>query len=184
VKASTPKTKAEKLAQKIWLESGGSVPVDVNAVAAAHRICIKTEPMEDDVSGMMVTSEAGTTSILVNASHADVRRNFSTAHELGHYFLHRSTSPVFVDSKSGSQGAQVFFRDGKAAAGTHYQEIEANAFAAELLMPEAEIRKIFPEKISAMELDDFEKKIEDVAKGWNVSKSALTIRLNRLGITD
>lgn len=181
MKASTPKTKAEKLAQKIWQENGASVPVDVNAVAAAHRIGIKTEAMEDDVSGMMVTSEAGIASILINADHAVVRQNFSTAHELGHYFLHRSTSPVFVDSK---KGAQVFFRDGKAATGTHYQEIEANAFAAELLMPETEIRKIFPEKISAMELDYFEDEIEKVAKNWKVSKSALTIRLNRLGITD
>lgn len=181
MKASTPKTKAEKLAQKIWQESGSSVPVDVNAIADAHRVGIKIEAMEDDVSGMMVTSEAGVASILINASHATVRQNFSTAHELGHYFLHRSTSPVFVDSK---RGAQVFYRDGKAAAGTNYQEIEANAFAAELLMPEAEIRKIFPEKISAMELDYFEETIEKVARDWKVSKSALTIRLSRLGITD
>lgn len=181
MKASTPKTKAEKLAQKIWQDSGSCVPVNVNAIAVAHRIGIKTEVMEDDVSGMMVTSEAGVASILVNAIHAAVRQNFSTAHELGHYFLHRTTSPVFVDSK---KGAQVFFRDGKAAAGTHYQEIEANAFAAELLMPEVEIRKVFPEKISAMELDYFEEKIDELAKEWKVSKSALTIRLNRLGITD
>jgi Zn-dependent peptidase ImmA (M78 family) len=181
MKASTAKTKAERLAQKIWQESGSRVPVDLNAIAAEHQIAIKTEVMEADVSGMMVTSEGGVASILVNGLHASVRQNFSTAHELGHYFLHRATSPVFVDSKN---GAQVFFRDGKAAAGTHYQEIEANAFAAELLMPEREVRKVFPEKISAMELDYYEEKIGELAKDWQVSKSALTIRLNRLGITD
>jgi len=176
VKASTPKTKAEKLAQTLWQESGSSVPVDVKAIAAAHQITIHDEDLEDDVSGMMVTSEAGVASILVNSRHADARKNFSTAHELGHYFLHRALSPVFVDSK------QVFFRDAKASAGTHWQEIEANAFAAELLMPEAKIREEFPEKISPMELDSFEEQIKVLAKTWNVSQSALTIRLNRLGI--
>jgi len=181
LKPSTPKTKAEKLAQRIWLGSGGGVPVDLKAIAEAHHIRIKNEAMELEISGMMVTSEAGATSIVVNAHDSAVRRNFSSAHELGHYFLHRTASPVFVD---GQKGSQVFFRDGKASAGTHYQEIEANAFAAELLMPESEIRKLFPEKISAMELDHFEDQIDRVSKDWDVSKIALTIRLNRLGITD
>ncbi len=64
-----------------------------------------------------------------------VRQRFTIAHELGHFFLHRASSTVFVDA------APIFFRDESSSNGSQREEIEANAFAAELLMPEDAIRQ-------------------------------------------
>lgn len=167
------KSRAEKQATKIWQEAGCPVPVDPSKIAQLYgiEVCPPAD-LEDDVSGMMITREDGSVVIVVNKSHAKSRKRFSVAHELGHYFLHRAVSPVFVDSK------KVFYRDARAAEGTARQEIEANAFAAELLMPEEEVRKWFPQKLSPMDDDDVEK----VAKEFEVSVAALSFRLVRLGL--
>lgn len=170
------KSKAEKQALKTWQSFGSPVPTDVDALAAQLEIDVMYEPLEYDVSGMMVTREDGSVVIVVNDSHAENRQRFSVAHELGHYFLHRDISPVFVDSK------KVFYRDGVAAGGTNVQEIEANAFAAELLMPEAKIREIFPERVSLMDIDT--DAIDAAASLLKVSTTALSFRLMRLGLLE
>ncbi|MBX9685877.1 MAG: ImmA/IrrE family metallo-endopeptidase [Candidatus Obscuribacterales bacterium] len=170
------KSRAEKLATKIWEESGKMMPVDVVKIATMHKIRVHTEDLEDDVSGMMVTCEDGSVSIVVNSGHHKNRHRFSIAHELGHYFLHRAMSPIFVDSN------KVFFRDARAAEGNNKQEIEANAFAAELLMPETKVRQYFPSSFSLMEVEQLADDIEKVAKKFGVSSAALSIRLHRLGI--
>ncbi len=76
----------------------------------------------------------------------------------------------------------MFFRDEKSAQGTKFQEIEANTFAAELLMPEKVLRKrLSQEPLDA--LDDFEKSaLGELANELQVSCQALTIRLTRLGL--
>lgn len=166
------KSKAEKLATKIWEDAGKHFPVEPQKIAALHKIEVKLQDLEDDVSGMMVTREDGNAVIAVNEHHSKTRQRFSMAHELGHFFLHRTVSPVFVDSK------KVFYRDARASEGTIRQEIEANAFAAELLMPAAEVRKRFPEKLSGTEEDE----MDVSAKEFGVSVLALSIRLQRLGL--
>ena len=173
---SMPKSKAEKLATKTWEETGRMMPVDVSKIASIHNIQVHTEDLEADVSGMMVTCEDSSVSIVINCNHHANRHRFSIAHELGHYFMHRALSPVFVDS------TKVFFRDARASEGTNRQEIEANAFAAELLMPEEEVRKRFPHTFSLMEVEELAEEIEKRAKEFGVSTAALSIRLNRLGV--
>lgn len=170
------KSKAERQATKVWETFGAQVPTDVEALAASHNIDLMYEPLEKDVSGMMVTRDDGTVAVVINQYHAANRQRFSVAHELGHYFMHREISPVFVDSK------KIFYRDGVASGGTNPQEIEANAFAAELLMPEVEIRKVFTERFSLMETDlDV---IDGAAEYFKVSTTALSFRLIRLGLLE
>lgn len=64
--------------------------------------------------------------------------------------MHRAVSPVFVESK------KVSYRDARASKGSVKQEIQANGFAAELLMPEEEVRKPFAAKVSLMDIDSIE----------------------------
>jgi Zn-dependent peptidase ImmA (M78 family) len=176
--ASAPRyrSKAEKQALKAWEAFGSPVPVNVDAFASQLHIDVMYEALEQDVSGMMVTREDGSVVIVVNQEHAENRQRFSVAHELGHYFLHRDISPIFVDSK------KVFYRDGVAAGGTNPQEIEANAFAAELLMPESKIRELFPDRLSLMDMDmDM---VDYAAKLFKVSTAAVSFRLIRLGLLE
>ena len=148
--------------------------MDPRKIAELHDIEVRQEDLEEDVSGMMVTREDSSVVIVVNNAHHRNRHRFSVAHELGHYFLHRAVSPVFVDSK------QVFYRDATASEGTKRQEVEANAFAAELLMPESEVRNRFPHKLSLMDVEEVEK----ASRFFGVSNTALSFRLIRLGLLE
>jgi hypothetical protein len=72
----------------------------------------------------MLVIDADETTIVLNKLHPQERRNFTLAHELGHYFLHRHESSKFVDLSEDLSGQ-------------HDSEIEqqANAFAAAVLLP-------------------------------------------------
>ena len=80
----------------------------------------------------MIYIKDGVPIIGVNSLHHPNRQRYTIAHELGHLELHRQliTSEVHVD-----KGFPVLMRDPKSATGTELHEIEANQFAAELLMP-------------------------------------------------
>lgn len=112
------KSRAERQALRIWEEAGSHMPVEPSKIAELHSIEVLPKDLEDDVSGMMVTREDASVVIVVNEHHHENRKRFSVAHELGHYFLHRGVSPVFVDSK------KVFYRDARASEGTVRQEID------------------------------------------------------------
>ncbi|MBF6612273.1 MAG: ImmA/IrrE family metallo-endopeptidase [Chloroflexi bacterium] len=165
---------AKQTARRISKEYGDQLPVDVVAIARAHNIDVREVPLDESVSGVLIVKD-GRAIIGVNVAHHPNRKRFSIAHELGHYFLHGRDAPsnVFVDA------APVFFRDEHSSDGTEYQEIQANAFAAELLMPEtlvkAELRK---KRVDAFD----EAALHDLAEGFGVSAQALSIRLTKLGL--
>lgn len=160
---------AERAARELLAQYGDKLPINVDAIAADLRIVVREVELEDDVSGMLaVSGERGL--MHINATHHPNRRRFSQAHELAHFILHRSHSEVFVDA---------FHRDGESSKGTQPEEIQANAFAAELLMPE----KVLREKLRERPLDIFdEDAVRQLAKQFGVSPQALTIRLTRLNL--
>ena len=94
------------------------------------------------------------------------------AHELGHFLLHKDKSNVFLDE------APIFFRDERSSDGSEREEIEANAFAAALLMPEEILREIIRNK--PLDAQD-DVAVRRLATQFGVSIQALTIRLTRLG---
>jgi Zn-dependent peptidase ImmA (M78 family) len=138
-------------------------------------IIIRKESLEDSVSGMLVIKDNQSV-IVVNSNHHTNRQRFTIAHELGHYFLHKNSANVFFDE------SLLFFRDERSAQGVKFQEIEANTFAAEFLMPEQAMReRISQEPLDA--LDDLEQSaLGRLATEFQVSCQALTIRLMRLGL--
>jgi Zn-dependent peptidase ImmA (M78 family) len=106
-----------------------------------------------------------------------LRQRFTIAHELGHYQLHlHSANEIFVD-----KDFIVKYRSEKKYSETEIrQEREANQFAAELLMPrefiKAEIIKKKYQRLSEMEF------LEKLAKTFDVSVAAMTIRANDLDL--
>lgn len=162
---------AMQAAKDVLEQYPSGVPVDVVAIAKAFEIEVRLEALEDQVSGVLLV-QADHPVIGVNAHHHPNRQRFSIAHELGHFVLHRDKEPFFID-------AAVFFRSEGATPETWAQEREANAFAAELLLPQHALEEIWrTEPIDVF--DDV--KLRSLANHFGVSTQALAIRLSELGL--
>ena len=126
--------------------------------------------MEVDHSGFLLV-EGGKATIGINKRHHKNRQRFTAAHELGHYLLHASEGDSFFVDKS-------YHRSPLSSAGTNKHEIEANRFAANLLMPKAFLIQ------DASELELMDKDIYELAKNYGVSEEAMALRLAKLRLID
>ncbi|HEU5236521.1 MAG TPA: ImmA/IrrE family metallo-endopeptidase, partial [Pyrinomonadaceae bacterium] len=116
--------KASELLQKSKVTKA---PVNVEKIANDLGIAVRRTPTEDDISGFLVRNAGEQPVIGVNTLHHPNRQRFTIAHELGHFELH--TNEVHVDR------VIVQLRSGESSSGENPDEVEANRFAAELLMP-------------------------------------------------
>lgn len=143
--------------------------VDVNKIAAKQGMQVIEEDLPDNVSGALDCRTKEEPIVLLNKHHHLNRKRFSLAHEIGHFVLHKMTG-VHMDTK-------IFLRSDSPSLQGVKIEREANQFAAELLMPELEIRnawKNLPE-------DWFdESPLQIIAKQFKVSEGALFIRMKQL----
>lgn len=151
-------------------------PVPVERIAKALGIKVQRVALDDDLSGLIYID--GQRPIIgVNSRHHPNRRRFTLAHELGHFVLHSDAlaGQVHVD-----RGFRVLMRDQKSASGTDGREIEANQFAAELLMPKAFIlAEISRRKIAFL---DENAPLGAIAKKFQVSEQALQFRMLNLDL--
>jgi Zn-dependent peptidase ImmA (M78 family) len=166
--------KAENEATRVRSElNGDTLPVAVEAIASKLGATIVFEAMDRGVSGLLVRDKESLV-IGVNATHPPVRQRFSIAHEIGHLVLHRGR-PMVIDH------VRLNLRDENSSAATDYEEIQANAFAAELLMPKdlvlKELRNIDPSR-NGSEAN----LVADLAQAFDVSEQAMEYRLVNLGV--
>ena len=105
----------------------------------------------------------------VNAEQPPNRQRFTIAHELGHLLLHEGKQ-VHLDER-----LRVNLRNATSSLAVDPDEMEANQFAAELLMPEAFLEK----DMLMLASRDLESggDIKKLAKKYQVSEQAMTIRL-------
>ncbi|ANO50075.1 ImmA/IrrE family metallo-endopeptidase [Woeseia oceani] len=143
-----------------------SPPVDVEALARTLGMSVNFEELDSDVSGLMLI-EDGHVKVAINAAHHRHRQRFTLAHEIGHMLLHVTGDRVFVDRR--------FFRNEWSSKGELREEIEANAFAAALLMPGLLIRQHVDAKKGITDIDVFR-----LATLFAVSEQAMTLRLVKL----
>jgi hypothetical protein len=111
------------------LFGGGLLPVPVEAIAEDYLGLAVGEAELDGVSGLLYPAERA---VFLNAQEPATRRRFTLAHELGHWVcqhLEGKEVPVFCRAEEVGLDPAV-----KAL------EREANLFAAELLMPEDDVR--------------------------------------------
>lgn len=158
------KADAKRVADRIFQTyGGGTLPVDLERIAQALKLRVHHEPAPADLSGALVV-KGGNAHVFVNSTHARVRQRFTLGHEIGHYLLHYSDGDIFK-------------RDERSSRGTHPEEVQANAFAAALLMPESEVRKLAEgEDLSPLD----EERIDVLANQFDVSTQAMSIRLQEL----
>jgi Zn-dependent peptidase ImmA (M78 family) len=170
--------KTDLAAQDLLTAAGiDATPVDVFALAKLAGADVVQHKFDEDgnISGMLYRDEARTV-IGVNAAHSPTRRRFTVAHELGHLRLHPGR-PLILDAP-----ARVNFRDRTASLATDREEIEANAFAAALLMPERLVLEWVGRLLTTREHTP-EKLVRLLADEFQVSEAAMGYRLINLGIT-
>lgn len=113
--------------------------------------------INESTSGFLIKANENYT-IYLNKNDPMTRKRFTIAHEMGHLKLNHVEN--------------IICRDSISSLGTDENEVKANAFAAELLMPE--------------ELMDYAykllKSVYRVARVFGVSEDAARIRLTKLGV--
>lgn len=144
-----------------------SPPVNVERIARQLGVKVEFAPFDDELSGMAFIKD-GVPAIGINSLHHPNRQRFTLAHELAHIVLHPDELKKAVHVDKGS-----LRRDRVSATGTDLLEITANAFAAELLMPEELLSAVLDEKL---DLED-PQVLEKLANKFRVSVTALQHRL-------
>ena len=80
-------------------------PVNINEIVNVCKITKKEYPFDNDISGVLIIDKSNQkVTIGVNSNTiSEQRKNFTVAHELGHFILHNNNmSNTFVDN--------IFFR--------------------------------------------------------------------------
>jgi Zn-dependent peptidase ImmA (M78 family) len=150
-------------------------PVDVDGLARSLGARVMLEGLDPEVSGVLYRLPERLV-IAVNRAHPLTRRRFTVAHELGHLVLHQGR-PLIVDHVV---RARVDLRDSRSSLATEREEIEANRFAANLLIP-ADFLHRYVQKEVRRQLDETET-IQRLAEIFSVSAQAMEIRLTNLGL--
>lgn len=153
----------EKLLQFAINQGLTPIPLDVKVVAERLGIRVKYVSLKDDFSGILYKDEDENSWVMcVNKDHHPNRQRYTIAHELGHFCLHRHLRNIFED--------KIFFRGSEPSK----PEWQANDFASSILMPEDKFIEMVRSGV---------KKVEELAKEFQVSTLALRIRAKNLGIS-
>ncbi|GDL91046.1 hypothetical protein BvCmsKSP035_02636 [Escherichia coli] len=155
---------AKKLLDRYW---DRRLPVDPFKLAkawGAHVEALEESAYNNDgLSGLAVIKK-GVPRIYFDSSEHSNRQRFTVAHELGHHVLGHTQDGEYHRDNVGNYSTGA--RD--------YREVEANKFAAELLMPESAIRQL----VSREGIDSTLR----LASIFNVSEAAMHWRLKSLGM--
>lgn len=151
-----------------------ATPVDVEHIAEQEGAIVAWQHFSGVQSGFALRNGQSWV-IGVNTATSRRRQRFTIAHELGHLLLHEG-QPLIVD-----HSVRVNWRDQKSSMATDQQEIQANAFAAQLLMPRDLVHSATANAVAAgmRTRDALVAKLSDE---FDVSVEAMGYRLVNLGI--
>lgn len=160
-----------------------SVPVDVEALAEQLGFPVRWRSLPRQQRGGLA-GDAGGPVLVLNRDYAfrgETERRWAVAEELGHAVLAHGTLVA-----SDEPGVPPVMHEPARAA----QEREARAFAAELLMPAAAVRRAFEREQSivlrALGAEERAQAartvIADLAREFRVSQEAMRIRLGELDL--
>jgi hypothetical protein len=145
------------------LEAAGAThePVSLHDVVSALNLSLIEADREPFSCEAALAPLGDGFAVSVRGDRGERRRRFSIAHEIGHFVLH----PAQARHERG----------GAVNEATRVREREADAFAAELLMPERLVRQ------AALE-DGAD--VRRLADRFEVSVAAMSVRLRRLGLAE
>jgi Zn-dependent peptidase ImmA (M78 family) len=153
----------------LLLEFMDTAPNDIVGLIKSMGVAYEEKSMEFGYDGK-IEYDGDRFKITVNSDQSQQRRKFTAAHELAHYLLHRDLlmekghlDRLFEPSSTPLVGSAI----------TPRHEIEANKFAAQMLMPKKAI-------LDTMVWCHYD--LEEIARRFGVSPAAMSIRLKVLGI--
>lgn len=170
-------------AREVLEAFGMEIPVDVEAIAERLGYPVRWRAMPEGYRGG-IEGDAGHRVLVLNRDHpyrSDAERRWVLAEELAHAVLGHTT---LAASESASREPKMM-EDSRRAS-----EIDARSFAAELLMPAAEVRRTYAREQSIIlrALGSEERAqavktvVADLAREFRVSQQAMRIRLGQLGL--
>jgi len=145
-------------------------PVPLEKLAVLLDAEIVLQPFVGEVSGIVHRNKDGSAVIGVNSSHNIQRQRFTIAHEIGHLLLHTDEN-LHVD-----KNFPIGLRNELSGQAVNENEIEANQFAAALLMP----RDLIAKDVKPLIGEDVLFAIRKLSKKYKVSEQAMSIRLSSL----
>lgn len=141
------------------------IPVDLIKLANNFNIEVYQSELENKVSGAIkYDKNQDVYTILLNEKDSENRKRFTIAHELGHYFLHTEilkSDEILVDTLYRMKSDE-----------NRELEKEADYFAGALLMNKKLLEKMHEQGYS----------ISSLAQIFEVSESAMTVRMDILGL--
>jgi len=156
-----PERDAEELLTTVW--EGKPLPVDPIQIAQQLGVKVYKAELDEGVSGMLIKEPAKDPEIYVNSADSINRQRFTAAHELGHYIKRVSTGA--------EEWATIDYRNPLSSEGSDPDEVYANRFAASLLMPKDEVKRLHKEYRPAT-----------LAYEFGVSEEAMNYRLDSLNL--
>lgn len=149
------KMEAARVARDAGVEDAIPVPLETIAYSLGFQSLAF-----DGAADLAGAIEHSSRRIFVNSNDPATRQRFTLAHELGHAVLHQGES-VMDFRKNFERGA------------TDRKEVEANFFAANLLMPDSTFRRAWATR---------ERKFDRLASLFGVSPQAAEIKAKSLGL--
>ncbi len=161
----------ELLTDSLLRDAGiATPPVPIEDIVKARGITVRKMDLKE-VSGLVVR-DGSVTVIGVNKAHALTRQRFTIAHELAHALLHEGQE-VHYD-----KDFRVDFRSAASSLGVEVKEMEANFFAASILMPRRFL-EVDP-LVADLDLEEAAGAVKALAARYKVSTHAMSIRLGNL----
>lgn len=155
-------TEAERKAQNILQECGLDDPTQLplKTIILGRKAFYSEAPLKNKQGE--IVSVANRSIITVNSEiEFETKKRFAGAHELGHYEMHRDLKPIFSDTE---EDLLDWYRGGQ-------QEMEANLFAAEFLMPS----ELFHKECKQNRLQPYQA-IDFLSGRFHVSKTATILK--------
>lgn len=146
-------------------------PVDVKAIISEIGLTYVEREMPDGESGF-IEYDGWQCTIAVNANEGPQRKRFTAAHELGHFLYHRDLLREhrhldrLFDEAAGRNLAEPL---------EYAHEMQANSFAARLLMPKTTLEN---------EIRSGNNTIAGLARKFDVSRAAVEFRIKNLNLVD
>jgi hypothetical protein len=150
--------------QEIFTRYSNDLPVKLAAMADELGLEVFKSPLKPNVSGLIEPSDSAPSGfrIRINRHELPERQRFTLAHEIGHFMLHR-------DKIGGGIVDNIMYRSNLSSR----YEVEANKFAADLVMPIHHVRRKLNE-LGGMVSDET---VIALSNHFRVSQAAMRIRL-------
>ena len=163
--------KIERLVRELLGKNGIIYPpIPVDDIAREEGAEIVVNRFNKEISGLLLRTNDKVI-IGVEKTQASTRQRFTISHELAHLLLHDGEE-IRVDTNF-----RINLRSPESSTAEDIEEIEANAFAASLLMPEAFLKEDLANLVLDVEDPHL---IQQLARRYEVSAQAMTIRLMNL----